>query len=197
MKNVDEILRSVPSLTEAEIEQLLKNLSSVAIRSIFGGVWGITHKRNGEILYKENVHNIVPNQGLNYLLDVGLSAATAKTAFYIGLGGTNTTPLATWTAANVASNFGEATGYTEATRVAWTEAGVSSQSITNSASPAAFTINATDTIYGAFLCSESTKSGTSATDFLIAAGLFASSRAVESGDSLEITYTISAADDGV
>jgi hypothetical protein len=53
-------------------------------------------------------------------------------------------------------------------------------------------MNATKTIYGAFMISNSTKSGTTGT--LACASAFASSRAVVSGDQLLIAYTLSAAD---
>jgi hypothetical protein len=61
--------------------------------------------------------------------------------------------------------------------------------ISNSASPAAFTINATATVGGAFLISNSTKSGT--TGILFSASDFQSpgDRSVASGDTLNVTYT--------
>jgi hypothetical protein len=64
---------------------------------------------------------------------------------------------------------------------------------TNSASPATFTINATSTIAGAFLTSISTKGGT--TGILFSASDFSSpgDRAVVSGDTLSVTYTLSLA----
>jgi len=56
-------------------------------------------------------------------------------------------------------------------------------------------MNGTTTIFGAFLTSNNTKSGT--TGKLYAVGNFASSRAVENGDQLLVTYTALMADDGV
>jgi hypothetical protein len=112
--------------------------------------------------------------------------------WYIGIFEANYTPLATDTAANIAANATESTAYDESTRVQWVEAAPSGQQITNSASKAQFTMNATKTIYGAFMVSASTKSGTSGT--LLAASKFAASRSVVSADQLLITYTLSAAD---
>jgi hypothetical protein len=64
---------------------------------------------------------------------------------------------------------------------------------TNSASPASFTINATATVGGAFLISNSTKGGTTGT--LYSASDFTSpgDRSVVSGDTLNVTYSLSLA----
>jgi hypothetical protein len=52
-----------------------------------------------------------------------------------------------------------------------------------------FTINASATLYGLFISSVSTKSGTTGT--LWATAAFTSTKAVSSGDTLKITYTVS------
>jgi hypothetical protein len=62
--------------------------------------------------------------------------------------------------------------------------------MTNSASRASFVFNATKTIYGAFLISNSTKGGTTGT--LFSAARFATAKSVESGDELLLTYTFTA-----
>ena len=64
---------------------------------------------------------------------------------------------------------------------------------TNSASVAAFTINATSTVGGAFLTSGSAKSGTAGTLFSAADFSAPGDRAVISGDQLNVTYTLSLA----
>lgn len=139
--------------------------------------------------------NIVVNEGLNHILDVTLSAATQLTSWYVGIFKNNYTPVA----GDVASTFagsGKANEITteidETTRPAWTEAGPSSQTITNSASPAAFTANTTVTAYGAFLISNNTKGGLTGT--LMAASKFAAQRDMVSTDVLNVTYTLSIAD---
>jgi hypothetical protein len=72
-------------------------------------------------------------------------------------------------------------------RVAWTPGTVSAGSVSNSGSPAAFSINATSRVYGAFMSSVDT--GTSGQ--LLGMGPFSSSRAVLSGDTLNVTITAS------
>ncbi len=72
-------------------------------------------------------------------------------------------------------------------RIAWTPGTVSAGSVSNSASPAAFTINATSRVYGAFMTSAATGTGGS----LLGMGPFSASRAVLSGDTLNCTITAS------
>lgn len=154
-----------------------------------GGVFEVTAYRNGEIIWQDRAENLVVNAGLDHMLDATLSAGTQITSWYVGLKGTGS-PAAGDTLASHAT-WTEIADYT-GTRPAWTDGGVSSQSVTNSASKASFSIDDTVTVYGAFLSSAA--SGTSGT--LFCAGDFSSSKALENGDTLEVTYTISAADDG-
>lgn len=156
-----------------------------------GGVFTIEQIRDGKVIDTWEEKNIVVNEGLNNLLDAYLHGSTQTTAWYIGIFEGNYTPLATDTGANIVANATECTAYTEATRPAWVEAAASSQSITNSASKATFTINATKTVYGAFLISTSTKSDTAG--ILFAASKFSASRSVVLDDQLLITYTVAAA----
>jgi hypothetical protein len=64
---------------------------------------------------------------------------------------------------------------------------------TNSASVAVFNINATQTVGGAFLTSDNTKSGSTGTLFSAADFSAPGDRAVTSGDTLNVTYTLSLA----
>jgi hypothetical protein len=85
------------------------------------------------------------------------------------------------------------TAYDEAARQTWTDGGVSSQSVSNSASPATFTIS-TDgtTVGGLFLTSVSTKGGTTGT--LYAAGAFsAGDKSLDDNDTLDVTATFTQA----
>jgi hypothetical protein len=65
--------------------------------------------------------------------------------------------------------------------------------VTNSGTPANFTINATGTVGGAFLTSGSAKSGTTGTLFSEKAFSSPGDRSVVSGDILAVTYTFSLA----
>jgi hypothetical protein len=146
--------------------------------------------RAGRVIDEWEDENLVVNEGLNALLDIMFHASTQITTWYMGCFEGNYTPVATVTAATIASASTECTAYASATRPEYVEAAASSQSITNSASRASFVFNATKTIYGAFLVSTSTKSGTSGT--LFSAARFSTSKSVENLDELLLTYTFTA-----
>lgn len=145
---------------------------------------------NGNRKWSDVAKNLVVNAGLNHILDVVFHGTTPVNPWYVGLKLTGSPASADTLATH--TGWTEATGYT-GVRKEYVEAAASGKSITNSANKASFAIGSTATIAGAFVASPS--SGTTGT--LMCAANFTSPRAVESGDTLEVTYTISAADDGV
>lgn len=127
--------------------------------------------------------NLVVDEGINYIFENDSAAAS----LFVGLKGTGT-PAAADTMASHAS-WSEDTNYSEATRVAFTEdASSTDEAISNSGSPAAFSMNATTTIFGSFLTTNSTKGGSTGT--LISVKDFSASQAVGSGDTLNVTHSI-------
>ena len=157
---------------------------------LVGGKYSGQIIRDGLIIDEFEDDNLVVNEGLNALLDIMFHAATQVTSWYLGVFEANYTPVSTATAATIASAATECTAYTSGTRPSYDEAAAASQSTTNSASRASFIFNATKTIYGAFLISNSTKGGTSGT--LFSAAQFSASKSVVSGDELLLTYTFTA-----
>lgn len=155
-----------------------------------GGRFLVEHFRGDRLLDAFETPNLVVNEGLNSLLGIMFHADTQISTWYLGLFEANYTPVAGLTAATVTASATECTAYASATRPAYVEAAAASQSITNSASRASFVFNATKTIYGAFLISDSTKSGTSGT--LFSAARFSASKAVVTDDELLLTYTFTA-----
>lgn len=159
--------------------------------AIFGGHWNIKCRdKHGNLKWEDTIENIVVNQGLNDLLDVTLSGATQDTTWFVGLLSATPTVAAGDTLASHAG-WTEVTAYDEVNRVAWVDAGASSQAITNAASPAVFTISANGTdVGGAFLAGVNT--GTSGR--LFAAGAFtAGNKSLDDNDTLEVTAAFSAA----
>ena len=157
------------------------------------GRWKITCKdRFGRIKWIDYIENLVTNVGLDYLLDSALSGGTPITSWFVGLTDGTPTVAAGDTSASHAG-WTEVTAYDEATRVAWSDGGVSSQSVSNSGSPAQFTISANGTtIGGAFLISVSTKGGSTGT--LYAVGAFsAGDKLLDDNDTLDVTATFTAA----
>ena len=156
-----------------------------------GGVYNfVCRDRQGNIKWEDNgLHNLVTNEGLDHILSVLVAGGTQVNPWYVGLKG-NGTVQATDTLGTHA-NWTEVTAYS-GDRKEYVDGAVSSQSVDNSGSVASFSITGTATVDGAFLASAA--SGTTGT--LLCAVDFTSARSVESGDTLEVTYTLSVADDG-
>ena len=155
-----------------------------------GGVFHCKLVRAGRVIDLWDEPNLVVNEGLNHLLDVYFNGTSPVTTWYLAPFEGNYTPVAGDTAATFPASATECTAYSQATRVAYVSAAAASQNVTNTASPATFTFNATKTIYGASLVSVSTKSAT--TGKLFAAARFSASKAVVSSDQLLITYSFTA-----
>lgn len=143
-------------------------------------------------VWRKDAPNTVVTVGKNYLLDNGLAGSAYTAAFYLGLI-SNVSYTAIAAADTMASHAGwtESTAYSNSTRVStgsWNAASAGSKAI---ASAAGFNINATDTIKGAFLTTNSTKGGTTGT--LYSAGLFSGGdQPVVNGNTLNVSYTASA-----
>ncbi len=156
------------------------------------GAVGLEHWRGGKHLQTYAAPNDITNEGKNTLFEVMFHDGTqiASASWFLGL--VSNSGFSAYAAADtMASHSGwvEFTGYSQATRVAWGPGAAASQSITN-ASPATFDINASGTVKGVFVTSNSTKSGT--TGKLWATASFAADVPVSNGDQLRATYTVSA-----
>ena len=143
--------------------------------------------KDGRQKWVEEFENLVVTAGFNKYLDATLKTGLASPAWYVGLKGTGTVVAGDTMASH--SGWSEDQNYSNATRPAFTPGTIASGSVDNSASKAVFNINGTTTIYGAFMCDNSTKGGTSGT--LLGGGDFSSSRAVLNGDTLNVTITCS------
>lgn len=161
-------------------------------RLLLKGKFRVEHVRDGVVLGTYDFLNDITNEGKNTLFDVMFASGTqiASSSWFIGLiSSSGYSALAAGDTMASHAGWTEATGYTQSTRVAWGPGSAASQSITN-ASPATFDINATATIKGIFVTSNSTKSGT--TGKLWSTALFSADVPVTSGDQLRVTYTVSA-----
>jgi hypothetical protein len=161
-----------------------------------GGVFEVVCRdKDGNIKWSAKSHNLVVNVGLQDMNAKYFSGSSYTAAWYIGIYGAaaSNTPAAGDTMSSHAG-WAENTSYSQATRPVCTFGTATTADpsvITNSASPATFSINATTTVGGAFLTSNNTKGGT--TGILFSASDFSSpgDRSVVSGDSVNVTYTFS------
>ena len=164
-----------------------------------GGVYTVTCVGpDGVEKWSDTFHNLVMNGGLANMNSVYFASGTQTNTWYLGLvtgPGSGTTYSATDTlASHGATGSGgwtENTDYTPSGRKAVTFGSATTANpsvISNSASTTSFSMNATATIAGAFLCNAA--SGT--TGVLFSAGDFTGGdKSVASGDTLNVTYTFS------
>jgi len=139
-----------------------------------------------KLRWKETFNNIVVTAGLNKLLDATIKTGSASPTWYVGLKGSGSIVAADTMASH--AGWSELTPFSNANRPTYTPGTIASGAVDNSASKAVFNINASSTIYGAFLVDNNTKGGTTGT--LYGGGDFASSRPVVNGDTLNITGTL-------
>ena len=145
-------------------------------------IWTMTClDSSGNVKWSETKKNLIVTEGLNHILDVAFHGDTQATTWYIGLKGSGT-PAAGDTLASHGS-WSEITDYS-GDRKEWTEGAASSGSMTNSSS-VDFSITGSATVAGAFLSSTTDNTGT-----LYGVVDFASSRSVLSGDTLQVTVTV-------
>lgn len=154
-----------------------------------GFVWTVEHWRRGRLIGLETVHNLVPLEGIHYMLSAAFGGGSQVATWYVGLFEGNYTPVTGDTMATFPGAAVESVAYNEAARVTWVEAAPVGGVITNIANKATFTINATKSIYGAFLSSNSVKGSTTGT-LGSAARFTVSPRNVISGDLLLVTAPV-------
>lgn len=138
--------------------------------------------------------NLLPDEGLVYLLSVGLNNGAKLAAWYLSIYSGNYTPLAALTAASYPATAAEITssseGYTEATRPVWTPTAPTTPLIDNLANKASFTIATASslTVNGAALLSEATKGAV--TGKLISATKFGTARTLYNTDVFNLAYRV-------
>lgn len=159
----------------------------------FKGIYHFDHIRNGEIIDSWDEENLVPLEGLNFILNVLTQTATAKiNTWYLGIGTGNYTVASTDTGANITGvgRANETSAYTEATRPALVLPASTTGVVTNSASKATFTANNTVTVTNAFVVSTAPKAD--ATGTLISSLKLSVAKSLVSGDQLVATFTLTA-----
>lgn len=155
------------------------------------------HDVDGNLKWEAEAPNLVVNVGLQDMNAKYFTGSAYTATWYLGLYGAGATnsPAAGDTMSSHAG-WTENTSYSQATRPACsfgTPTTANPSVATNSASPASFSINATTTVGGAFLTSNNTKGGSTGTLYSAADFSSPGDRAVVSGDTLSVTYTLSLA----
>lgn len=155
---------------------------------------------SGEYFYDSNganpesTANLLPTQGLNYMLETSLRNGVQYTQWYLAIFSGAYNPVASVSAATFASAATEITsaseGYTEATRRPWTSAAASGGVTDNVADRAAFTIASANevVIRGAALLSDPVKGGTNGV--LMSIARFTNARTESSGNVFNLGYRV-------
>ena len=159
-----------------------------------GGVFHVQcHDAQGNLKWEVEEHNLVVNVGLQDMNTKYFTGSSYTATWYLGLYGASGTnnPAATDTMSSHAG-WTEVTAYDEASRpqaVFGTATTADPSAISNSGSPAVYTINATTTVGGAFLTSNNAKGGTTGTLFSAVDFSAPGNRDVVDNDTITVTYT--------
>lgn len=169
-------------------------MNAMISKTTFSGNYKFEHLRNGAVIDAWEDNNLIPTQGLNFILNVLTQAATTKiSTWYLGIGTGNYTVTAGDTGAAIpgvgAAN--ESSAYAEATRPAVTFVASTAATTNNSAAKATFTANGAVTVTNAFLVSTAPKGDTNGT--LLSSLKLATAKTLASGDQLIVTFTLTAA----
>lgn len=168
------------------------NAGTGSQESMRGG--GVFHfqcfDKDGNLKWEDSAHNLIVNEGLQDMNNKYFKGATYTAAWYLGL--VNNSPSPTYAAGDTLAShatWNETTAYSGNRKAITfgTPTSADPSVISNSASPAAFSINGTVTVAGAFVASVAT--GTSGILFSVSTFQSPGARAVVNGDTLTVTYT--------
>jgi hypothetical protein len=158
------------------------------------GYYTVECFNNGQLKWKDDIHNLVTTVGKNFTMDTTLGN-TAGGAVVMGLKGTGTAAVGDTQASHASWNevgLANAPTYTGNRPTPTFSAAAAGAKTTSSA--VTFAITSSGTVAGCFINigGSATKDNTSGT--LFSAGDFtAGSKTVTSGDTLSVTYTATAA----
>lgn len=141
---------------------------------------------DGQVKWTEEYKNLVTTAGKTDIIDKYFKGSAYTAGWFLGLKGTGTAVVGDTLASH--AGWAEVTPYT-GNRPAITFGTTSGGSNTASVVAYSITLAGPTTVAGAFVCSAA--SGTAGT--LYSAGDFGTSRSVVSGDTLNVTLTVSAA----
>jgi len=161
------------------------------------GRWYMVCHRKSEELWREPWKNVIVNSAVKHMLNQAIGTGeTHITGWYIGLivtGGT----VASGDALESHAGWTEMTAYTGVSRPKWQPDAVSGKTIDNSTNKGTFSISASTSVGGAFMCSQISAGVESATETMWAAGMLGTERTgLQDGDTLTVQATFSGDDDG-
>jgi len=143
---------------------------------------------DGKLKWEDTIENVVTTEGKNNALDEFLAGSAYTAAWYMALQNGSPPTIASTYQVPICT---EVTDYTEGTRPAPSFSAAAAGSKATSAD-VVFSINASVTVDGVMLMDGSTKGDVGAGPVLYSAGDFSGgSKAVDNGDTLNVSYTAS------
>lgn len=127
----------------------------------FRHVFEIYDKATGKLVDREVKYNLIPQAGIDFLIQTPFGDVAPIPTWYCGLFRNNFLPDANTSAADIPGAMAEFVEYSEATRPLWDRAYNGASTMDNSLSKAVFTPTAERTVYGSFIVSNPTKGANS------------------------------------
>ena len=146
--------------------------------------YGIETVRNGEVIDFEELHNMMPDEGLKHLILVALKGGTQYSSWYVGIYESPYLPAGGDLGSTFHTVSGEITEYEGTTRRPLVLGTPIAGAVDNLASRAEFTMTANKTARGAFLASSAARGASS--DVLLSAARFTSPKVLVPGDVLRV-----------
>ena len=140
--------------------------------------------KDGKVLDSETIHNLMPIEGINHMLNVTLKGTTPVTAWNVGVYEGAYTPVASDVMSTFPSVAVESTAYAGSTRGALSLGAVSAGAVNNFSATTDLAFNAGKTIYGGFISSSSGRGSTSGV--LLSAVRFASPKVLDDTSTLRV-----------
>lgn len=155
-----------------------------------GGIFTFEQFRNGKIIDEWGQENLVPEIGINKLLDTSIGGVTAITPWYIALFSNVYTPQSDDLYEHIGVRYTEVTAYNETTRPVYSLDGLADAGLlSNSNDRALFTFNADQNVSGGLIVSANAKGDNAAAGaILLAASAHSPARGMLAGDELLVKY---------
>lgn len=153
-----------------------------------GFVYLIEEIRNGEVVYREEAHNILPVQGVNHLLGVLAAGETQVSAWYLMLYENDYVPVSSDTAATFPVIAAESVAYVNPTRHELVFGPPTAGTLSNTDNRAEVEFNSSRIIRGGGIISTPAKGSTAG--ILLSAVRFSSPRQVDANTILRVTAGI-------
>jgi hypothetical protein len=193
MSNPDKLI-----IADAVSASMIRGVAHGDHNPLHGRYKAVCLDKDGNVKWVEEYDNVVTDVGVILTLNTILAGSAFTAAVVMGLKGTGTAAVtdtqashATWLEVG-ATNAPVYSGTRKTpTFSAASGSGAGSRSKTT-ASTVNFSFTSSGTVYGSFININGSATIDNTTGTLFSAGDFATSRAVISGDTLQVTYTLSA-----